>query len=391
MKYPQIENLRTHKEFGDKTMNTLKIWAALLLLGTCLPLVAAEEDDGHEGEEEGAIEMTVAERNAAGIKVEPVALHALSEHLRMPGEVVVNAYQSATVTTRITAQVVARHATLGEIVDVGQRLVTLSSVEMADAQGELVIAGREWRRVQTLGKDAVSERRYTEAQVLQRLARSKVLAYGMTAAQADELLASSAAQLATGEFDLLAPQQGTVLQDEFIVGELIEPGRVLFSISDESTLWVEASMVPSDLDEFEVGAIARVSHGDDHWMQGRIIQLHHVLDETTRRQGLRIEVDNSDDHLHPGQFVEAEVSTGEGPVVLAVPIASITLIEGSPTVFKLEEGHEFHPQAIDVGATAGGWTEVIAGLEIGDEIAVEGVFFLKSLLLKSSLGEGHGH
>ena len=372
-------------------MNTFKIWATCVLLGTCLPLAAAEDQDDHEGEEKGAIELTVAERDAAGIRVSDVAMRALSERLQVPGEVVVNAYRSAIVTTRITAQVVARHVKLGEIVDSGQPLVTLSSVAMAEAQGELVIADREWKRVRMLGKEAVSERRFTEAQVIQRQALAKVLAYGMTADQAVKLLASSAAELAAGEFDLLAPQQGTVLRDKFIVGELVEPGRVLFSISDETTLWVEASTVPSDLADFEVGATARVSHNGDHWIEGRIIQLHHQLDETTRRQGLRIEVDNSDDHLHPGQFVEAEVSTGEGPTVLAVPSEAITLIKGVPTVFKLEKGHEFHSQPIETGIGGGGWTEVRGGLVEGDEIAVEGVFTLKSLMLKSSLGEGHAH
>jgi cobalt-zinc-cadmium efflux system membrane fusion protein len=78
-------------------------------------------------------------------------------------------------------------------------------------------------------------------------------------------------------------------------------------------------------------------------------------------------------------------------MVLAVPDDAITLIEGQSTVFKLEDGHEFHPQPIEVGASAGGWTEVRRGLVAGDEIAIEGVFVLKSLLLKSSLGEGHAH
>jgi len=379
------------KVLETNEMNTLKFWLTCALLVAWLPLVAAEEEQGHEEEEESAIEMTVAERDAAGIKVEAVAMRALSEVLRMPGEVVVNAYRSATVTPRIVAQVVARHVTLGEIVESGQPLVTLSSVAMAEAQGDLVIADREWQRVRKLGKEAVSERRFTEARVMQRQALATVIAYGMTAEQADELLTTSDAELAAGEFDLLAPQIGTILADEFIVGELIEPGRVLFSISDESTLWVEASTVPSDLSAFEVGAPVRVSHGDNHWIDGYIIQIHHRLDETTRRQGLRIELDNSDDHLHPGEFVEAEVSTGEGPSVLAVPGTAITLINGSPTVFRLEEGHEFHPQAIATGTSAGGWTEVRGGLSAGDEIAVEGVYFLKSLLLKASLGEGHGH
>jgi cobalt-zinc-cadmium efflux system membrane fusion protein len=307
----------------------------------------------------------------------------------MPAEVVVNAYESANVTTRITAQVVARHAKLGELIEVEQPLATLSSVEMAEAQGALILADSEWQRVKSLGKQAVSERRYTEAQIARRQALSRVLAYGMTEVEAHRLLASRDAALATGDFDLLAPQHGTILTDNFIVGELIEPGRVLFRISDESTLWVEASTVPTDLTEFEIGAPARIAHGEGHWIEGRVVQLHHQLDETTRRQGIRIEVDNTDDHLHPGQFVEAEISGGEGPTVLAVPDSAVTLIEGASTVFRLEGGEEFHPQPVTTGRAAGGWTEIRGGLSEGDEIATEGVFHLKSLILKSSIGDEH--
>jgi len=362
----------------------------LLLAGSSL-LLAEEDEHGDEEEGSNVVEMTAAERSAVGVLTASAAHRGLNDQVRMPAEVVINAYQSASVTTRISAQVIARHVYLGDVIETGQLLVTLSSIDMAEAQGALVIADREWQRVQGLGKAAVSERRYVEAQIARQQSLSKVLAYGMTSEQANRLLASGASALATGEFKLLAPQQGTVLSDEFVVGELIEPGRVLFNISDESTLWVEASAVPSDLTNFEIGSPARIADGDGHWIVGRVVQLHHQLDETTRRQGLRIEVDNSDDHLHPGQFVEAEISTGEGPSVLAVPNEAITLIKGASTVFVLEEDHEFHPQAVETGASAGGWTEIRGGLRDGDIFAVAGVFHIKSLLLKSSLGEGHGH
>lgn len=371
-------------------MNIYKFTVACLLLCLAWPLFAQDEH-GHEEEELESIVMTAGERAEAGISTGTVVLQTLSEQVRMPAEVVVNAYQSASVTTRITAQVVARHARLGDVVEEGQRLATLSSVDMAEAQGALILADSEWQRVKALGKQAVSERRFTEAEIARRQAMAKVLAYGMTVDGTSRLLVSGDAKLATGQFDLLAPQQGTVLTDNFIIGELIEPGRVLFRISDESTLWVEASTVPNDLTEYEIGAPARIAHGDDHWIEGRIVQLHHQLDETTRRQGIRIEVNNTDDHLHPGQFVEAEISTGEGPSVLAIPDHAITLIEGVSTVFKLEGGNEFYPQAVTTGRSAGGWTEIREGLAEGEEIAVDGVFNLKSLLLKATLGEGHAH
>lgn len=372
-------------------MNILKLSLMLLALVWSMPSLSQEDEHGHEEEEGTAVEMTATEQTAAGVTTAKAQKRGLSGQVRMPAEVVINAYKSASVTTRITAQVMARHVRLGDVVEPGQTLVTLSSVEMADAQGQFVIADREWQRVRGLGKAAVSERRYIEAEIARRQALAKVLAYGMTTEQADRLLASGTAALATGEFDLPAPQLGTVLSDDFVIGELIDPGRVLFSISDETTLWVEASTVPSDLTEFKVGAPVRIAHGEDHWINGRVVQLHHQLDETTRRQGLRIEVDNTDDHLHPGQFVEAEISTGEGPTVLAVPSESITLIKGAPTVFLLEEGYEFHPQPVETGMSSGGWTEIRSGLNEGDELAVTGVFHVKSLLLKSSLGEGHAH
>lgn len=373
-------------------MNISNFWVVCLCLALITPATAQEDDhNAHDDEQGDAIELNAKQQRSAGISLGTTMRRALSESIRVPGEVVVNAYRSARVTTRITAQVLARHVKLGDHVEPGQPLVTLSSVEMAEAQGVLIVSDREWARVSALGPDTVSERRYTETQVAQQQALAKVIAYGMTEAQATTLLSSGDARKATGEFVLLAPQAGTVLQDDFIVGELIEPGRVLIDISDESVMWVEAQTVANSVANIAMGSSARVSLDGMTWFDGTVIQQHHRLDETTRTKGLRIEVDNSDDRLHPGQFVEAEIAIGVSDKILAVPSTAITMIEGVPTVFKVENGHEFHAETIQTGATMGDWTVILAGLNEGDEIAVEGVFHLKSLLLKSSLGEGHAH
>lgn len=373
-------------------MNTRTLFTLFVSLAMADPVFA--EEAGHEkpeGEASGVIELTAEEQRAAGVVVDRVSRRALGETVRVPGNVEINMYRSARVTPRITAQVVARHVILGESVSAGQRMVTLSSVAMAEAQAELIIANREWERAKSLGPESVSDRRYTEARVARQLALARVLAYGMTAAQADALMNTPDADRASGVFDLLAPQDGTVLQDNFIVGELIEPGRVLFDISDESVMWVEARPIAVGVPDIHAGIPARVTPDGVNWIDGKVVQRYHRVDETTRTHGVRIEVDNADDRLHERQFVEVEIVTGSGDEVLAVPRAAVTMIGNTTTVFKVENGHEFHAESIATGPTVGDWTAVSAGLREGDAIAVAGIFHLKSLMLKSSLGGGHAH
>ncbi len=203
-------------------------WTALLLLVLMARPAISVNDNEQEArdneEEESTLTLSRAEQESAGIVTARVESRALGEEITAPGEVFINSYQSAQVTPRIDAQVVKRHAHLGEQVKQGQPLVTLSSVEMAKAQGDLVVATREWQRVKELGAEVVSARRYVEVQVAQQQAYARVAAFGMTETQISGLLKDSDASKATGDFDLLAPQQGTVIADDFVLGQMVSPG-----------------------------------------------------------------------------------------------------------------------------------------------------------------------
>ncbi len=351
-----------------------------------------EDEHGHgdEGHEEGLAGLDAQRRAALGIVTAKAEMRALSGLISAPGEVTINAYRSSQVTPRISAQIIRRHARLGDHVRKGQPLVTLSSVAMAEAQGELMVADREWARVKKLGRKVVSERRYIEAEIKRQQAYARVRAYGMTHRQIRTLLKSGDVAKASGSFDLLSPQDGTVIRDDFIVGEMAEPGRILFEITDENTLWIEARLAPEDAARIALGSEARVSVDGSNWITGKVVQRHHSLDETTRTQSVRIELDNSADLLHPGQFVQVMLHSGAAPASVAVPSSAVLLMQGTPTVFKVEDD-EIHPQPVETGITRGGYTTITSGLMTGEEVVVQGAFLLKSLLLKSQMGEGHAH
>lgn len=347
-----------------------------------------QKEQGH-GDHGNTVALTALQRQAAGIRVEPLAVRALAGEIAAPGEVKLNAYLTRQVTPRITAQIVQRHSVLGDHVTPGEVLVTLSSVDMAEAQGTLQVAAREWRRVQKLGRETVSDRRYTEARVAFEQARARVTAYGMTAEQIAALSTGGQGAWADGTFQLLAPRAGTVVRDAFIEGEFVEPGRVLFEISDETRVWVEASLTPEEAGGIESGAPARVRVGKE-WLAGKVIQSHHALNETTRTLAVRIEVPNPEERLHPGLFVETRIQGDGTAEVMALPQEAVLRgPDGDWTIFVEEGPDRYRPMEIDVIRTVGALA-VIEGVAAGTRVVTQGAFFVQSELAKSGF-EVHNH
>lgn len=375
-------------------LNLARLVLALVVL-VLAQVALAEEEDHEDGQENGTDTVTFVlnaeQREKNGIVIASATTRPLRGRLTAPGEVVLNAYSSSKVTPRIASHALARHALLGEKVQKDQPLARLSSVEMAKAQGMLIIAENEWRRVEKLGKETVSERRYIEARVARQQAMAKAQTFGMTRSQVQQFIKNNDISQATGAYDLLSPQDGIVISDDFLVGERVEPGQILFELTDESSLWVEARLAARKALGVTQETPVHVSSDGVSWQEGSILQIHHSLDEQTRTRIIRVEIDNQDDLLHPGEFVQVEFRTGAGETVLAIPASSIVTVDESPVVFRLTKGDEFTAVPIKVGINSGNWVEVLAGLSEGDQIAVEGVYGLKSELVKSEGGGGHGH
>ena len=364
----------------------MKILFKYLMLLSFFASYPSFSDEESEKETQGIPKMNAQERQSLDIVTRNVEQHMLVDEIVLPAEITFNAYRTSQVNTRISAQVVSRHVRMGDIVKSGQKLVTLSSVDMADAQGQLLIANREWQRVQKLGRKVVSEQRYVEAQVNYQKSVAKLMAYGMTMIQIDSLLNQNDASQATGLFDLLSPQDGAVVYDQFLVGQIIEPGQKLMEISDDSVLWAEAQMNPDIQEIINLEDVVQVASGKHKGLVGKIIQVHRKVDETTRTLPVRIEISNEKGLLYPGQFVQIRMQSSTNQNVLAVPKDSVTLLHGEQMVFVLK-GDELSPQLVETGETHNDWIEITAGLTVEDNIVTQGTFLLKSMLLKSQIGD----
>ncbi|HEC27052.1 MAG TPA: efflux RND transporter periplasmic adaptor subunit [Gammaproteobacteria bacterium] len=346
------------------------------------------EGGGHE--ESGTVHLTPEQLKTAGIEVTRLALGNVTGTFTAPGEVMLNDYRTVKITPRIAAQIIERHARLGDIVEQDQPLVTLSSVEMAQAEGELLVADREWRRVKSLGRKVVSEKRYTEARVSRDQASAKVHAYGMSHDEITNLLDTKNKIAADGTFSLIATLKGRVLMDDFVVGERVEPGRVLMVIADESVMWVEARVRPADAARISSGNLATIQVGN-RIFQAKVSQIHHTLDETTRTLAVRLDVKNDNDQLHPGMFVNVRIQTNTVIQALSVPESAVLRSPDGDwqVLVQQDEPGEFKAVEIEVKYVSDG-KAVISGIEPGTPMVTQGAFFVQSELAKSGF-EIHNH
>jgi cobalt-zinc-cadmium efflux system membrane fusion protein len=98
---------------------------------------------------------------------------------------------------------------------------------------------------------------------------------------------------------------------------------------------------------------------------------------------VRVEVENPERLLKPGQFVHARLTTeGDPRPVLGVPRTAVLQVEGEPSVFVSLGNDTYLARPVELGPAAGDWVEITRGLVDGDQVVTEGAFVLKSELLR---------
>lgn len=355
--------------------------------------VSADEADHagetHNEEEHGeaGISLDAVQADLAGIEVRALEPRHMNYQVYAPGEIQANGYTNYLVSPRVESVILKRHVALGEHVEQGQALVTLFSEAVADAQASYRVARAEWQRVKLLGKKAVGDKRYLTARSAFEASEGKLIAFGMSEREIDDLPKKKATVL--GVYTLTASTAGAVLSDDFSQGQLVTAGSKLMEIADEQQLWVEARISPNKTLELPAGsqALVKVAEGI---FQARVAQEAHIIDENSRTRVIRLIVDNSAHRLHPGMFADVffQFKT-EKPVLAVTEAALMRGADGDWTLYVEHEEGQFEAQEVELGRSLGKWRE-ITGLEPGTRVVTKGAFFVASQIAKGGF-DPHNH
>lgn len=189
-------------------------------------------------------------------------------------------------------------------------------------------------------------------------------------------------------YSVVAPLNGVVTARQANPGEQTGD-KVLFTIADLSTVWVELSLFPRDMAKIRVGQTVRVSSNDTGVnADGKIVYVAPFGSSTNQTLTARALLDNADRRWAPGLYVTARVTLGENQVPLVVRSEALQTLENDNVVFvHAEEG--FEPRPVRIGRADGQLIEVTDGLQAGERYAAANSFILKAELSKGSAEHGH--
>ena len=356
---------------------------------------------GNKEEKAGTISMNARIQKENGVLVAVAKRQSFAEIITATGKVEANADRIAHISPRISGQIVSVSASLGDRVTAGQTLVTLKSLEMAEAANrsrlsktKLALAQANMTRIRTLvEKKIVARKELLQAETDYKLAQTelqndqeRLSLYGA----AGSTLQGRSSKKTT--LMVPAPISGTITEKHAIIGELSDPSKSLFTVVDLSSIWIVVDIYEKDLAKVHKGQAAKVTVDayPDVKMTGRVTYLADVLDATTRTLKARVEVANSDRKLKPEMFARIELTPPANSVItLVVPEDALQEIDGKKVLFVTDEKQEnFRPETVETGRSSGGMVEIVSGLNEGSRYAVKGSFILKSELKKGELEGG---
>ena len=179
---------------------------------------------------------------------------------------------------------------------------------------------------------------------------------------------------------ITAPIDGVVAELTTREGATVMNGAPLFRINGLGTVWVNAEVPESAAREVRSGASAEVTTPafPDEKFKATVSAILPQVDLSTRTLRARLEVSNPRGRLVPGMFARIRFASAPGDEMLVVPSDAVIRTGTRSVVMIAGEQGKFVPVDVEVGAEAGGRTEIRKGLQAGQKVVVSGQFLLDS-------------
>lgn len=302
-----------------------------------------------------------------GVRTERVVEGPLRQAVRVLGTFVEPESARIDVNLRVGGWVEALHAKVeGGPVRVGEPLLDVYSPELTVAAEEFVAL---WGSARRGGAGELDPE-------IGRAARDRLIRLGLDAGQVRALEKSGRVPRT---FRFHSPVTGHVRARRIVEGAAFSAGETLLELSDRSRLWLDLSVPEPDAALVAPGVPveARTAAVPGRTWTGSVHFLHPYVDPGSRTILARVEVENPEGLLRQGMTASAVIRGTVAERARLVPREAVIDTGVRQVAFVVRGPGRFELREVKAGREAErGQLEVLAGLEIGEEVVTSGQFLL---------------
>ena len=322
----------------------------------------------------GPTPVTVAKPHKANV---PVYLNGLGN---------VTAFYTVTVRSRVDGQLMSIAFKEGETVKQGQLLAEIDprpfEVQLQQAQGTLA------RDTATLTNAKLDLERYTQLLAQDAIPKQQLDTQRATVSQLEGNIKTDEANVNNARLQLTyakvtAPISGTIGL------RLVDPGNIVRA-SDQGGLLVITQLQPiSTLFTIPEDALpqvmARIRKGirlpvdafnrdnSKKLASGYLLTMDNQIDASTGTSKLKAVFENKDSALFPNQFVNIRLLVDTENDQIVVPTPAVQRGQQGAFVYIVNEESKVQIRQIEQGAVDGETTVIKKGIEMGEQVVVDGI------------------
>ena len=253
-------------------------------------------------------------------------------------------------------------------VDAGQLLIRLDDVvQRADLEAA--------RTQLELERTNLARQRELQSRGVTTSATLDTTQAAFSAAQAQVARAEAVVE----QREVNAPFAGTIGLLRVDLGQYVQPGTIIATLQDLSTMRVDFSLSEQSLPDLFIGQTLHLqSDGGQQSFEGRISGIDPRVDPSSRLVAVRGTVERADGALTPGQFVRLRLDLPQEDGVIALPQTAVISSLYGDFVYVVRP-REDDPEAlavqqvfVETGRRSGDRIEIREGVAPGDRIVTTG-------------------
>jgi membrane fusion protein, copper/silver efflux system len=338
--------------------------------GTCpickMDLTPVKKSSGQKKDE---IELSEQQIRLGNIHADTIRNGSIGDRMVLTATLNIDQMKAVSVSSRLMGRIERLYfRNQGDYVAKGKPLYDLYSDELNNAKQEYILAAE---RRSAFGSDAVID----VDQLLQG-ARNKLLLWGMTEGQIQELLKTRKASPTTTVY---SPAAGYITDLLLREGDYVMEGGTIVKLADLSTLWAEAQVYASQLSSLNnsSAAIVRLPDMDGREVRGRIEFVNPEISPDTRINLVRVSIPNPGNQLRPGMPAYVVLVSPQRRS-LSVPIDAVIRSGSGTHAWVRSSTHTFRSVMVRTGLETDDRIEILSGLKEGDVVVTSGAYLLHS-------------